>query len=712
VQRRRADITRYLDASTDFPEREAVEDTYSLSEPYRRLFNRVLRYAREIVEQPGEGYRRRMRWWSALALLRSMASSPAAAASTLRSRAATTEADNETDVDDIGRRTVLDLLTGESAEGMDVVPGSDVSAIESLADDAARHRRRLRGMANEADRLSGTADQKLQGLIPILKKLLKDGYSPIVFCRFIPTVEYLQEALRAALPRIDISGVTGMLPPAEREHRVAQLIESEKRVLVCTDCLSEGINLQQGYDAVVHYDLSWNPTRHEQRDGRVDRYGQPRERVKIVTYYGIDNQIDGVVLDVQLRKHESIRNSLGISVPVPDKSEDVVEAILQGLLMREDADIRQRALPGFEVALRWEAAAERDIQSRTMFAQRAISVDEVAEELRAARRAFGSNAIVQSFTQDAVLMHDGTVTENGVFKFDLSESPRGLRDMLGQTAFVASNGQARNSGVELLTRTHPIVEKVANYVMNTAPDSAQMENGERLAKRLASLRTGEEEPALPALQTAKRDVISNCIYGVDINPMAAELCKISLWLEALDPGKPLSFLDHQIQVGNSLLGTTPKLMAEGIPNEAFKAIKGDDKTTASALCKQNRGELKQRKADVRQMGLEQAPAADYRFLSSTVSDLAKSADDNLSDFQAKEELYAELANSPEYMIARLLADAWCAAFVWEKSRPYSPPSPGPFPTRREGEKRVPPSFWGRVDTDPPGRDLGWGRARP
>ena len=188
----------------------------------------------------------------------------------------------------------------------------------------------------------------------------------------------------------------------------------------------------------------------------------------------------------------------------------------------------------------------------------------------------------------------------------------------------------------------------------------------RIAKRLASLRTGEEEPALPALQAAKRDVIGRCIYGVDINPMAAELCKVSLWLEALDPGKPLSFLDHHIQVGDSLLGATPRLMTEGIPNDAFKLIEGDDKQTLREMRQRNRGELKQRAAGLRQLGLEAAPAADYGFLSASMSDLATAADDSLSDIHAKEALYAALANSPEYIKARLLADAFCAAFVWEK----------------------------------------------
>jgi type I restriction-modification system DNA methylase subunit len=73
----------------------------------------------------------------------------------------------------------------------------------------------------------------------------------------------------------------------------------------------------------------------------------------------------------------------------------------------------------------------------------------------------------------------------------------------------------------------------------------------RLAKKLAELRTGEEEPPPKAIQEAKRDIIGHCIYGVDINPMAVELCKVNLWMEALEPGKPLSFLDHRIVTGTA-----------------------------------------------------------------------------------------------------------------------------------------------------------------
>lgn len=499
VQRRRGDIKAYLNAVTPFPEREIAEATYKLSDAYKRLFDRVLSYARETVLTPEAGYRQRVRWWSALALLRSLASSPAAAAATLRSRAATTAAETEDDVDEIGRRTVLDLMTDETSEGIDVIPGSDIG---DLAGNPDNHRRRLLEMARAAEVLQGDEDHKLQGLIDIIKELLREGYNPIVFCRFIPTVEYLTEALRDATRGVEIAGVTGTLPPTEREERVSQLIKNAKRVLVCTDCLSEGINLQQGFDAVVHYDLSWNPTRHEQREGRVDRYGQPRSSIKIVTYYGIDNQIDGIVLDVLLRKHKTIRSSLGISVPVPGNSEDVIEAIFEGLLLRENASFSQTALPGFEefmkprqmqLDLQWDAAAEREKQSRTMFAQQAIRVDEVAIELSAARQAVGSGVDVATFMRDAVQMHRGTVSVNSAVEFDLTETPRGLKDMLGREQFFARFELPAKEGQLYLTRTHPLVESLATYVMNTALDAVEVEENEPRARRAGAIRTSAVE---------------------------------------------------------------------------------------------------------------------------------------------------------------------------------------------------------------------------
>ena len=329
VQRRRADIRHYLETDTAFPARQDKEATYTFSTEYRALFDDILAFARDYVSaEDGSQRRRRVRYWSALALLRCVSSSPAAAAATLRSRAAVDQVDDD-EVDEIGRRTVLDQGDDDTV-ALDFSPGSDTEAA------AASTRRRLLEFARRAEALPAPSDLKLQGALREIQALLKDGFQPVVFCRFVDTADYVARQLRDALPaRVRVEAVTGLLPPAEREARIAALAaEPGQYVLVCTDCLSEGINLQQHFNAVLHYDLAWNPTRHEQREGRVDRFGQEKPEVRVVTYYGTDNPIDGVILEVLIRKHKSIKSDLGVTVAVPGSSEQIAEALFEGALFK------------------------------------------------------------------------------------------------------------------------------------------------------------------------------------------------------------------------------------------------------------------------------------------------------------------------------------------------------------------------------------------
>jgi len=188
----------------------------------------------------------------------------------------------------------------------------------------------------------------------------------------------------------------------------------------------------------------------------------------------------------------------------------------------------------------------------------------------------------------------------------------------------------------------------------------------RLARHLARVRAntqGDSEPSPLLYQHALRDVIGRCLYGVDINPMSAELCRVGLWLEALEPGKPLSFLDHHIQVGNSLLGTTPALIAKGIPDEAFTPIEGDLKTTCTELKRDNKRERNEFK-------FGQGYLFDQPFqIANLASELAKideTSDQSAEGVLEKERRYAELVKSQAYQSGRLLADTWCAAFIWRK----------------------------------------------
>ena len=186
----------------------------------------------------------------------------------------------------------------------------------------------------------------------------------------------------------------------------------------------------------------------------------------------------------------------------------------------------------------------------------------------------------------------------------------------------------------------------------------------RIAKRIAAEETGESEPPEPEIRKALRRVVGRCIYGVDVNPMAAELAKVSLWLEALEPGKPLSYLDQNIRVGNSLLGVTPALLADGLPDAAFTPIEGDDRKVCAALKKQNAAERQGQHDLFSQSGIPVTNAV----LAKRSAEITHTLPESLEDLHIYQQRQAEqLAVSSERRIQKLLADAWCAAFVQRKT---------------------------------------------
>jgi hypothetical protein len=394
------------------------------------------------------------------------------------------------EADRLGQDAVFDLLARDEAEQDDSTPGADTA--EDGAPFEAPERRRLLALARDAEALRGAADPKLKTAERLVRELVADGFQPILFCRYVATAHYVRDELTRRLSGVRVDVVTGELPPEERADRVADLAREPKRVLVATDYLSEGVNLQQHFNAVVHYDLSWNPTRHEQREGRVDRYGQPVPTVRTALIYGQDNQVDGAVLKVLLRKAERIRRTLGVSVPVPVDTNAVLEAIFEALFLRQNVPAEQLSLflDDEEERLNraWDVATDRERRSRTVFAQHGLRPEEVFAELEAAHDAVGAGPDVERFVVEAATRLGAPPTRNGVWQLDPARLPRAV---VGR-AELAENGPLK-VGFELpvpddvlyLARTHPLVEALASFALDTAladPERA-------IARRCAAIRT-------------------------------------------------------------------------------------------------------------------------------------------------------------------------------------------------------------------------------
>ena len=186
----------------------------------------------------------------------------------------------------------------------------------------------------------------------------------------------------------------------------------------------------------------------------------------------------------------------------------------------------------------------------------------------------------------------------------------------------------------------------------------------RIARQLALVRNDYLEPSPDSVQVALRDVIGRCIYGADINPMAVELCKVNLWLEALDPGRPLSFLDHHIICGNSLIGATPLLISHGIPDAAFTGTSEDDANVCKSFKKRNKAERTSCQASLfdDSGNIWIVPDA----IATNFAEIERISDATIDGLHHKEQKYQDLLKSSVYQTNRLVADAWCAAFLCKK----------------------------------------------
>ena len=478
IQRRRQDIAAWREPGL-FPRHETSELKYRLSGNYQDFYGGVLDYCAEVVSSETDDSRQRLAFWGTLALMRCVGSSPAAATRALRTRA---RLDPEDLVEaDIAAQTLDDEELSED----DLEPGAGV-------DDP-----RLAALIAQAEALSNKIgeDPKYRVLERALRELTVEGYSPVVFCRYIATADRVAAALAGAFKGHDVEVVTGLLPSEEREARVEELGSRDKKILVATDCLSEGINLQDWFDAVIHYDLSWNPTRHQQREGRIDRFGQKSPVVRSVLIYGENNPVDGAVLNVILRKAKDIEQRTGVRVPLPDDNGSLTKALMTAVLLRA-REPRQLAFEldfsGTEAAqqldLEWTNASENERRSRTIFAQNALKPDDVAKEWRGVQSALGGDAETERFVTRAMRRLNAALTpiSASAYRAPVHLAPEVFRERFVAESLVeeatdqpirVAFGPRPPAGCIAIHRAHPLPAVLAETFLEQALDPPPEDTG-------------------------------------------------------------------------------------------------------------------------------------------------------------------------------------------------------------------------------------------
>ncbi len=527
VQRRRMDIIKWKDDSI-FPTRMVKELSYTLTDEWKDFFEgvRIYCYNLAAAHEEKQSKASRMIWYAILTLFRCVASSPASAISVL-----TTRLNRFQDFDEV-QLEEMNILDDEAV---------DFTVDDSTPSEVFAETKELKALLAKAKKLQEKDDPKLNTLVNHLKKdILKDGFRPVIFCRYISTAKYVGERLKSNFPKYDIDVVTGELTAEERQEHIDLLGKKENPILVATDCLSEGINLQEFFNAVVHYDLAWNPTRHEQREGRVDRFGQIAKEVRCTMMYCEDNPIDGFIIKVIIKKASTIKEKLGILVPIPENNVAVEHALVKAALMKKsfkDATAYQLAFDFGEIQEAtdefekpWTDALENAKKNQTIFAQNALHPEQVIPSWKQEEAALGSSAMVENLFR-TLLARIGCPLQpkaSQEYRIDPTCFPTTLKEQVKDHAYEKPFGISFSFppqiGSEFIHRSHPLVEVMADYVLE---DTLDYKNEKPLGGRCSVIETSAVNEAYSLFLIRLRHQIATELSQTSRHLMAEEVIVVA-----------------------------------------------------------------------------------------------------------------------------------------------------------------------------------------
>lgn len=477
VQRRRADIQKWVgehsQEETPFPERKHFEVGFEHSQEYMKVQLGIINMARKIAtKKENHGGRTKLNYWTALGLIRGVMSSPRMGRAMLEKRAAKSLSDEEvTDLAAMNNPIIEDDFSND-----DNAPNFLLSTTKINNDQWTN----LRALSEQLMLVEQqNLDNKLNQLVQLLKQWLKEGLNPIIYCRYINTAKYVGDALLKVFgkkKKMGVLTITSEDPDELRKEKVEALENFDNRILVATDCMSEGINLQNLFTAVIHYDLPWNPNRLEQREGRVDRFGQNAAEVRTALLYATNSPIDGIILKVLIKKAREIKKSIGISVPFPENNQSIIETITQAVLLKgEEANKLQLTLfdndPSLieaedKVSHSYKEIEKLEKATRSIFAQHAVKAQEIENDLQEAIRLIGDMASVEAFAVKAIKHLGGDIqkADKGyiIYKTGL---PPALHHIFEKESIKIMFSIPLEDGFKYVARNHPLVDALSQILI-------------------------------------------------------------------------------------------------------------------------------------------------------------------------------------------------------------------------------------------------------
>ncbi len=509
IQRKRENIKRWLNEDTPFPDRDTREIAYKLSPEYLSFFHTAQNFARGLTRGVAGEKGAKGKYWAALALLRGIMSSPQAGIEMLKGRMIKrTEEDLHEDWFNMEDNPVIERIEEDSdITQTDLLLQAELSRTEID---------KLRSMSIQLDELALSGkDKKAENALKIAREWLMQGFNPIIFCRYIATAKYIGEILKQQLPKvIEVQVITSELPDEQRKEKIQLMGQAERRLLVATDCLSEGINLQDQFNAVMHYDLPWNPNRLEQREGRVDRFGQKSAIIKTALLWGEDNPIDAIVLKVLIRKVKDIQKTTGVAISLGEDNRSIMDAVLREVLLEPEKAVQASQMEidfgdeyhNLQITNELELAKKRAENLRSIFAHESIPPEEIEADLKAVDEAIGDVKSVGNLVMHGIRHLGGAVRPFGKgYKAHIQNLPAHLKALLnGKDTMQISFESPTPEGFRYIGRNHRFTEQLCQFLLALA---FEQKNGYPGVARASVIQTDQVNVKTTIVQFRVRNVI-------------------------------------------------------------------------------------------------------------------------------------------------------------------------------------------------------------